>query len=195
MKHILNIVLILAIILLGYMLYNSIKEPIAFGEAKNLRKNAVVDKLEDIRKSQEIYRLIKGQFAGSFDELSSVLNNDSIPTVKLVEDPDDPTNPDKFQKIVTYSAAKDSIRGLGIGSIDSLKYIPYTDGKSFDISADTLTYQQTLVSVVEVGTQWANFMGKYASPQYSKYDAGYEPQAKIKFGDMNKPNLSGNWER
>jgi len=175
MKLVINIVLTLAILLLAYMLYSSIKEPIAFGEAKKLRKDAVVDKLQEIRKSQEIYRLIKGEFAGSFDQLSSVLNNDSIPTVKLVEDPEDPSNPEKFQKIITYSSAKDSLRGLGIGNIDSLQYIPFTDGLSFDIAADTLTYQQTLVSVTEVGTKWANFMGKYASPQYAKYDAGYEP--------------------
>jgi len=177
------------------MLYNSIKEPIAFNAEKQLRKTAVVDKLQEIRKAQEVHRMITGGFANSFDSLAYVLKNDSIPTVKLLEDPDDPTNPDKFTKLTTYTAASDSIAGLGINNVDSLKYIPYTDGMTFDIAADTLTYQMTLVSVVEVGTKWKNFMGEYASPRYSKYDAGYEPEATIKFGDMNKPNLSGNWER
>lgn len=195
MKTIINIVLLLVILLLGYMLYSSIKEPIAFNAEKQIRKTAVVDKLLEIRKAQEVHRMIKGDYASSFDSLAYVLKNDSIPTIKLVEDPSDPTNPDKFKKLTTYTLASDSIPGLGIKNVDSLKYIPFTDGMEFDISADTLTYQQTLVSVVEVGTQWKNFMGEFADPKYAKYDAGYEPEATIKFGDMNKPNLSGNWER
>jgi len=195
MKTVINVVLLLLICLLGYMLYSSIKEPIAFGEAKSKRKTAVVDKLQTIRKAQEVHRWIKGDFASSFDSLEYVLKYDSIPTIKLVEDPNDPTNPEKFQKIVTYTSAKDSVASMGITQIDSLRYVPYTNGVTFDIQADTLTYQQTLVSVVEVGTKWANFMGKFADPKYAKYDSGYEPNSTIKFGDMNKPNLAGNWER
>jgi len=112
-----------------------------------------------------------------------------------MEDPDDPTNADKFTKLVTYTPARDSIAGLGLGNVDSLKYVPFSGGKLFNIDADTLTYQSTLVSVTEVFTRWEDFMGKYASPRYSKYDSGYEPKAKLKFGDMSKPNLGGNCER
>ena len=195
MKTVINIVLFLLIALLAFMLYSSIKEPIAFGEAKKVKKDIVVNKLKKIRKAQEVHRVIKGKFAGSFDELAQVLNNDSIPTVKLVEDPEDPTNTEKFTKLITYSSAKDSIRSFGITNVDSLRYVPFSGGKQFDIAADTLTYQSTLVSVTEVSTRWVDFMGKYGDAKYSKYDGGYEPQAKLKFGDMNKPNLSGNWER
>lgn len=194
MRYVINIVLVLVIALLAFMLYNSIKEPIAFGEAKDYRKNKVVAKLETIRKTQEIYRTIKGQFASDFDSLSYVLTNDSIPFEKIIGDPDDPTNADKFQRFLTYSPAIDSIKALGI-NLDSLRFIPFSGGKSFDIAADTIEYQKTTVSVVEVGTKWKNFMGKFADPRYAKYDSRYDPNKTIKFGDMNKPNLSGNWER
>jgi len=195
MKTVINIVLIGLIALLAYMLYTSIKEPIAFGEAKAERKEAVVTKLKEIRKAQEMHRTITGKFAASFDSLVYVLKNDSIATVKLDVDPEDPTNTEKFKKVITYSPALDSIIALGVTDLDNLSAIPFTDNMTFDISSDTLTYQQTLVSVTEVGTKWKNFMGEYASPKYSKYDAKYEPEATIKFGDMNKPNLAGNWER
>ncbi len=195
MKYILNIILVLAILLLGYMLVNSIKEPIAFEAAKSMRKGRVEVKLKNIRRAQEVFRMITGNFAPTFDSLSVVLNNDSIPTIKLLEDPDDPTNQDKFQTLITYSSAKDSLAAMGISNIDSLRYVPFTDGMTFKINADTMTYQQTLVSVVEVGTQWKNFMGKFASRKYSRYDSRYDPDAMLKFGNMNKPNLSGNWER
>ena len=73
--------------------------------------------------------------------------------------------------------------------------MPYTTGDVYTIAADTLTYQSTLVNVVEVSTRWKNFMGEYANPRFMKYDNSYDPNKTIKFGDMNAPNLAGNWSR
>lgn len=194
MRYVINIFLVLLIALLAYMLYSSIKEPIAFGEAKEYRKLKVVNKLEKIRTAQEIYRTITGEFASSFEQLRDTLTLDSIPFEKIIGDPDDPTNADKFQRFITYSPAIDSINAMGI-NLDSLRFIPFSDGKSFDIAADTIEYQKTTVTVVEVGTKWKNFMGKYSDPKYGKYDSRYDPNKTIKFGDMFKPIISGNWER
>lgn len=194
MKQIFNIILLLVIALLAYMLYSSIKEPIKFEEAKSSKERKVIKRLEQIRNAQEIYRAITGKFAGNFDSLNHVLRNDSIPFVLLTEDPDDPTNKEKFKKVVTYSPAIDSIRALGM-NLDSLRYVPGSGGKTFSIEADTLTYQSTLVNVVEVGTTYADFMGKYASAKYSKYDQSYDPKKRLKFGDLTKPNISGSWDR
>ncbi|MEL6863353.1 MAG: hypothetical protein AAFP19_02990 [Bacteroidota bacterium] len=80
-------------------------------------------------------------------------------------------------------------------SLDSLSLIPFGGGKTFDIQADTLTYQKTLVNVVEVGTQKRNFMGPYADARFARYDDSYDPDEIIKFGNMNAPNTAGNWER
>ncbi len=194
MRYVINFILVLVIALLAFMLYSSIKEPIAFGEAKDYRKDKVVNKLQTIRTAQEIYRTITGEFASSFKQLKDTLTLDSIPFEKIIGDPDDPTNADKFERYVTYSPAIDTIRALGI-NLDSLQYIPFSNGKSFDIAADTIEYQKTTVSVVEVGTKWKTFMGKFADPKYGKYDSKYDPNKTIKFGDMLKPNISGNWER
>lgn len=194
MKYIINLFLVLLIGLLAYMLYSSIKEPIAFGDEKKRRKTAVVSQLETIRKAQEIYRGIKGDFAGSFDSLRYVLTNDSIPFIKIIGDPDDPTNTEKFEKIVTYSNAIDTVKALGI-DLASLEKIPFGEGKFFDIEADTIEYQKTTVPVIEVGTKWSTFMGKYADAKYAKYDSKYDPNKTIKFGDLSKPSLSGSWDR
>ncbi len=194
MRHIVNILLLLLIVFLAYMVYNSIKEPIAFGEEREIRKAAVVAKLETIRDAQEIYNGITGKFSSSFADLRNILETDSIPFEKIIGDPDDPNNVDKFERFVTYTMAIDSINAMGI-DLETLSLIPFGEGKSFDITADTISYQKTLVPVVEVGTKWKNFMGKYADPRYAKYDSGYDPERVIKFGDMNKPNLSGSWSR
>jgi len=187
MKNVFKVLVYLAAIVLAFMLYSSIKEPIKFQAAKDARKAGVVKSLEDIRTSQEIYRAITGKFAGDFDSLSMVLKNGQIPFLVLTEDPDFPGDPDKIIRDTTYTSALDSLMAMDI-NLDSLRYVPFSDGKTFDIAADTLTYQSTLVNVVEVGTYYKDFMGKYANPKYGKYDQSYDPNKRIKFGDLTKPN-------
>ncbi|MEM1325195.1 MAG: hypothetical protein AAGI23_04530 [Bacteroidota bacterium] len=193
MKIVINLILLLITVALGYMLVNSIREPIAFQEAKDKREQAVINRLMDIRKAQEMFRDIKGGFAPNFDTLQYVLENDSFAIIKIEGD-EDATGADAqaIRRDTTYKSALDSIRAMGL-RLDSLRHVPYSN-KMFDIAADTLTYQQTLVSVVEVGTKRSYFMGKYADDKYARYDNSYNPNTTIKFGDMNSPKLAGNWE-
>ena len=193
MKSIITIVLALLCLFLVYLLYLNIQEPIKFQEEKTAREKVVINKLEDIRSAQEIYKAITDRYANSFDSLSLVLKNDSIPIEKILGDPDDPTGQD-FIRTVTYVAAKDSLADMEI-DISDLSSVPFGDGKRFSIDADTMTYQSTLVNVCEVGVRYKDFMGDYASKRYSKYDNSYNPDKMLKFGDMNSPNLSGNWGR
>lgn len=195
MRFIINIILLALVAFLVYLLVLSIREPIAFKAEKDKRETAVVDKLMKIREAQEIYRSISGgAFAGSWSDLKTSLKTGQIPYVSVIGDPDDPNFTGTITYDTTFVSAIDSVRSLG-WSIDSLQYIPYGGGKSFDIKADTLSYQKTMVNVVEVGTTRKNYMGKYASEEYRRYDVSYQPGSFIKFGDMAKPNLSGNWER
>lgn len=193
MRRIINLVLILVVCLLAYILVGSISEPIAFKAEKEKRESAVVDQLRKIRQAQELYRGVTGYFAPTFDTLQEVLTRDSFAIVKVEGDPDDPSNLDAITYDTLYKAAIDSVRILGL-DLASLRYVPFTDQTQFNIAADTMTYQKTLVSVVEVGTKRSNYMGEYASKRFRKYDNAYEPNGTIKFGDMNAPKLSGNWE-
>lgn len=191
MRLLLNVLLILGIAGLVYLLYYNVKEPIAFQAEKERREKRVVDRLKDIRTAQEIYKSITGDYAANFDTLNQVLKTKDIPQLKAIGNPDDPNG--SFTVDTIYFSTMDSLNALEI-NIDSLRYVPFTNGKTFDIDADTLTYQQTLVKVVEVGTQRTNFMGKFGDIRYKKYDKTYAPNSLIKFGNMNSPSLSGNWE-
>ncbi len=188
-----NLLLVALIILLVYLLIASIREPIAFQREKAKRELAVIEKLIEIRQAQELFRGVKGGFAPSFDSLVKVLTRDSFRIVKVIGDPDDPNFTGEITYDTTYIPAIDSVRALGL-NLDSLKYVPYTHGDTFQIAADTLTYQKTLVNVVEVGVSRRKFMGKWGSKKYAKYDNSYDPDKVIKFGDLNKPTLAGNWE-
>ncbi|MBK8566110.1 MAG: hypothetical protein IPN76_22895 [Saprospiraceae bacterium] len=191
-RTIFNALMFLLIIGLGYVLYTQIQEPIAFQNMKSEREKAVIDKLVKIRKAQEAYRGVTGKFAGSFEELSNTLKTGRFVIVNIKGDADDINN-QKITYDTSYVSAIDSIMTLGI-ELDGLDVVPYGDGAKFDIKADTATYQQTLVDVVEVGTAYGTFMAQFKDPKFKKYDEKYDPKKKIKFGDLSRPLLTGTWE-
>ena len=196
MRIVINLLLFLAILALGYMTYASIKAPISFKQELDRRERAVIQKLQKVRDAQEIYRDVTGgSFAGSWDTLRTVLMDGDLMFINILGDPDDPNFDAKnLIRDTTYKPAIDTIRAMGI-NLDSLPYVPFSGGEKFDIDADTLTYQSTLVDVVQVGTAYKTFMGEYGDPAYAKYDKRYDPSKRMQFGDMTKPTTAGSWDR
>lgn len=193
MRLVINLFLAAVVIGLVWLLISSIREPIAFQAEKDRRERAVIDKLMEIRTAQDLFRNITEGFAPSFDSLSYVLKNGDFAVVSVIGDPDDPDFTGEIIYDTTYSPAIDSIQALGI-NLDSLPYVPYGQGATFEIQADTITYQKTIVPVVEVGVRRKVFMGPYADKRFARYDQKYDPEKPLKFGSMNSPQLSGNWE-
>jgi len=193
MKIVLNLLLAAVAAFLCYLFYVSLSEPIEFDKERALREGAVVERLKDIRTTQELYRNITGQFAPDFDTLKQVLTTEQLFKLRTTPDPEFPDDPDKFLTDTIFYDTMDSIRAMQI-NLDSLIYVPFSGGKKFEMTADTLTYQQTLVYVMECKASRKLFMGKYSDPAFSKYDDTYDPAKVIKFGDMTAPSLSGNWE-
>ncbi len=69
MKTILQIVLWIACVGLGYLIYRSVTGPIEFKKVKQARFTEVIDNLKDIRNSQEAYKIVNGKFANDFQSL------------------------------------------------------------------------------------------------------------------------------
>jgi len=69
MKTLIQIVLWIACIGLGYLIYNSVTGPIKFKKVKEERFAQVVAKLKDIRNSQEAYKTVNGKYAKDFNSL------------------------------------------------------------------------------------------------------------------------------
>lgn len=191
-RTIFNALMALLIVALGFVLYKQIQEPIAFQQTKSMREKVVMDKLVKIRKAQEAYRGVTGKFAPTFEALTETLKTGRFARVQVYGDADDPTQKN-IRYDTTYLPAIDSIKALGI-ELEGLDLVPYGEGAKFEISADTVTYQSALVDVVEVGTPYATFMGEFKDVKFKKYDEKYDPKKKIKFGDLNKPILTGSWE-
>jgi hypothetical protein len=69
MKTIIQIVLWILCIVLGYLIYRSVTGPIQFAEVKEERFAQVISKLKDIRNSQEAYKTVTGKYANDFNSL------------------------------------------------------------------------------------------------------------------------------
>ncbi len=74
MKTILQIVLWIICVGLGYLIYRSVTGPIEFQKVKEERFSKVISTLKDIRNSQEAYRTVNGKFANDFKSLVSFVD-------------------------------------------------------------------------------------------------------------------------
>jgi len=72
MKLLIQLVLWIIIIFLGYKLFNSVYEPTKFNNEKERRYAKVIDQLKDIRTAELAHLQVTGKFNSSFDSLSPV---------------------------------------------------------------------------------------------------------------------------
>ena len=56
MKSVINILLAATVIILAFLLYESIMDPIRFNKERDIRETAVKEKLIDIRSAQVLFR-------------------------------------------------------------------------------------------------------------------------------------------
>ena len=77
MKTIIQSVLWIACVGLGYLIYNSVTGPIEFKKVKVERFGAVVAKLKDIKNTQEAYKTVNGNYAKDFNSLIKFIDTGS----------------------------------------------------------------------------------------------------------------------
>lgn len=69
MKTVIQIVLWIVCIGLGYLIYQSVTGPIRFNEVKQERFSQVIAKLKDVRSAQEAYKTVNRRYAKDFNSL------------------------------------------------------------------------------------------------------------------------------
>lgn len=69
MKIVIQIVLWIVCIGLGYLIYQSVTGPIRFNEVKQERFSQVIEKMKDIRSAQEAYKTVNRKYAKDFNSL------------------------------------------------------------------------------------------------------------------------------
>lgn len=78
MKTIIQVVLWIACIGFGFLIYKSVNAPIEFKKVKQERFTKVISKLKDIQKSQETYKYVNGRYANDFKTLVSFVDTGKI---------------------------------------------------------------------------------------------------------------------
>lgn len=187
-KLVLNIVLSLFIVGLFYYLYVIIQEPIIFEREKKVRYEATVERLKEIRKAQLAFKDLHGKFAKDFGTLISSLNNDQLPEIKIIGNPDDTTQLVVYD--TTFISLKNHAFKDGVFIIDSLPYIPYSHGEKFQMDAGEIEKNRIKIQVFEASAPEPVFL-KDLKDEYDKY---IDDKGILYVGSMSESSLSGNWE-
>jgi hypothetical protein len=189
-KILIQVGLALLIVAMGILFAESILEPIRFKKEKDYRYNVTVLKLKDIRTAQLAYKDVYKHFTGSFDTLINFVKYDSLPLIfKKGEIPEE-----LLGKITELEAVKkgmivrDTIRISVIDSlfsknypIDSIRYIPFSNGKEFKMAqGEIITGSKLKVKVFE-----AKALSDYIL-------TGLDPQSIINLNDGRTAGGDGN---
>jgi hypothetical protein len=211
MRRVIQVLFVLIIIILGYLIVESIMEPIRFNQRVEERERVTIDRLIDIREAQKAYKDVYKRYTGSFDTLIDFLHNDSFTVIKAIG-----TIPEEWleefgleearekairEGVITRETTKiavmDSLFKKGF-PVDSLRYVPYTEGEQFDMkSSEILTSSNLKVQVVEVLVHYDELLEGLDEQLIVNYKdermkiVGYEG---VKFGSLEEGTLTGNWE-
>lgn len=130
MKTVIQILLSIAIVVLGYLLVDSIMQPINFQQEQRARYNRTIERLKDIRRAQIAYRSVYGEFTGSFDTLINFINTDSFRVVMAIgfEDEESDAPAEDVIRDTILVSVRDSLFPSDY-VVDSLRYVPFTGGR------------------------------------------------------------------
>ena len=211
MRRVIQILFVLIIIVLGYLIVESIMEPIRFNQEVETRERATIDRLIDIREAQKAYKDVYKKYTSSFDTLIAFVDTGSFTLVKAEGDiPEDWLDEMGFDKarekalregVISREPIQvpvlDSLFNPGF-STDSLRYVPFTEGVTFVMNAgELLTSSNLTVQVVEtfcIYDDLLNGMDRQLVVNYKDERMKIVGFEGVKFGSMEEGTLTGNWE-
>ncbi|HOH99475.1 MAG TPA: hypothetical protein PLE85_02950 [Bacteroidales bacterium] len=189
-KLALQIALSVVIIILAFLVYESIMAPVRFNKEKDKRSVVVIERLKDIRSAQLLFKSNNGRYTASFDTLIDFIQTGQIPVVKMVADPTDTTFTRSFRDTVGYIVVRDSLfRGRESFNLQDLKIIPFSDGELVQMNAGTIERSNMEVNVFEVVVDKHKYL-KGLDEHFIRQDYVKD----IKVGSMTDPSTDGNWE-
>ena len=211
MRRVIQILFVLIIIVLGYLIVESIMEPIRFNQEVETREQATIDRLIDIREAQKAYKDVYKKYTSSFDTLIAFVDTGSFTLIKAEGDiPEEWLDEMGFDKarekalkegVISREPIQvpvlDSLFNPGF-STDSLRYVPFTEGVTFVMNAgELLTSSNLTVQVVETFCLYDDLLNEMDRQLVVNYKdermkiVGFEG---VKFGSMEEGTLTGNWE-
>lgn len=210
MKKVIQGILVIVVIVLGYFIYESVQKPIRFDAEQLKRYNATIERLKDIRAAQVAYRTVHGKYTGSFDTLVNFLNTGKFKVVTMIG-----TIPDSLldagmnekealkkgliQRDTILVAVKDSLFKRPDFNIDSLSIVPFTGGKKFEMKmGEVETGSKVKVNVFEAKVHndvLLNGLDRQLIINFNEYRQKVANYPGLRVGSLDEANNNaGNWE-
>ncbi len=209
MKTAIQIILTVAILVLGYMCVESIQQPVRFKQEHKKRQSKVIERLQEIREAQRAYKSLNGEFTSSFDTLINFVKNDSLRLIRMEGSLTDSMVEEGIterralemgiiQRDTSYVLVKDSLFEDNYVA-DSLRYVPYTDNEKFEMDAkihETGSGAEVPVFEAKVHNDvYLKGLDKQEIINLNEEALTYERYPGLKVGSLEEANNSaGNWE-
>ncbi len=194
MKTAIQIVLVIVIVVLGYLIYDSIMEPVRFRQEVQVREADIIQRLKDIREVQRSHRSRYQKFTGDLDSLLMFYRIDSLPLIRAIGHvPDTLTESEAVrlgivERDTIWIAAKDSLLRNIRYPVEQLPYVPYGQGARFEMNAGFIERGLVRLPVFEASVQAHVYMSDLDNWRV------YYTREDLRVGSMQEAVLDGNWE-
>ena len=202
MKIVIKLVLLVIIVGLGYMVVESIMEPVRFNKQKDIREGVVIQSLEDIRAAEIAYKTVNGQYMSDWDTLIDFIKNTDFPIVREIADPNDTTNSIIIRDTIGYVPIMDSLYGHRENfNANNLKYVPipskFFDNDKFELQAGKITRGGLPVPVFECKVPFKVMLKGLDHQLIINLNKQVDEMNKytgLKVGSMEEASNEGNWK-
>jgi len=198
MKAVIQFVLFIIIVVLGYLVYDSIMEPVKLKQEKNKREKVIIQRMKDIKNAELIYKQLNNSYTANWDTLVQFIDSAEIPVVKIIPDPTDTTFTLTINDTLGYVRVYDSLFHHKTNvDLSQFMIIPFSGGDTIDLHAGRINKGGVTVDVFEAKADYSSYL-KGLDEQYiinltaGKKDIDLYPG--IKVGSMTEPSTDGNWE-
>ena len=198
MKAVIQFVLFIIIVVLGYLVYDSIMEPVRFNQEKNHREKVVVQRMKDLRSAELIYKQLNGTYLDNWDSLVQFMDTAEIPVVKIIPDPNDTTFTLTINDTVGYVRVYDSVfHHKNDVNLNEFMLIPFSGGDTIELHAGSIDRGGVTVQVFEAKAPYSSYlkgMDKQTIINMTSGKKDIDLYPGIKVGSMTEPSTDGNWE-
>lgn len=199
-KVITYVVLPLIVLVIGYIIYTSIQEPVVFEKQRRYRETIAIERLKDIRTLQVAYKAKYNKFSGNLDSLINFYNSGIITVIKQVGSMDDSVA--VAQKRVFRDSIKIAVKDTLLKRegfiIDSIAIIPFSGGQRIEMKAIIGKVSGVEVPLFEAAIPFdilLNGLNRQLIVNLNADRKDVDRYPGLKVGSIEAPNNNaGNWE-
>ncbi|MBP5317860.1 MAG: hypothetical protein J6Y77_00420 [Paludibacteraceae bacterium] len=194
---------------LAWMCYDSIMTPIRFGRIQEEREAVIISRMKDIREAEKEFRKIKGHYTDDFDSLIQFVTTEKDIIIRKEGELTDKQLEEGLterkavalgliRRDTSYVSIQEKLFGANY-PVDSLRYIPFSDGELFEMEVgETTDKGGNIIKLMECRADCKVYLGDLNKQELANFieeQNKLERYAGLKFGDVNSPNNNaGNWE-